>query len=184
MGQDLPPVGGYEPVQYKVYTSLPIVTFQLRHEHISLVVTSFTPSLTSTIQAQPPRSRLSTSLLPSRHGRHHDLWVLQGRQGNSRAKVRCRSSNVVSSRVYIRQRLTMITSELAREKMWSRIYLIPVLQAEEDRDLVRRYYADKARERALLGSETSVYNSDRCVQSIFPVVANSSLTTCLARRRG
>ena len=55
-------------------------------------------------------------------------------------------------------------SELAREKMWSRIYLIPALQAEEDRDLVRRYYADKAREKALLGSETSVYNSDRCVK--------------------
>ena len=54
-------------------------------------------------------------------------------------------------------------SELAREKMWSRIYLIPVLQAEEDRDLVRRYYADKAREKALLGSETSVYHSDRYV---------------------
>jgi hypothetical protein len=58
----------------------------------------------------------------------------------------------------------MSFSELAREKMWSRIYLIPVLQAEEDRDLVRRYYADKAREKALLGSETSVYNSDRCVK--------------------
>jgi NADH dehydrogenase (ubiquinone) 1 alpha subcomplex subunit 13 len=52
-------------------------------------------------------------------------------------------------------------SELAREKMWSRIHLIPVLQAEEDRDLVRRYYADRAREKELLGSETKVYNSDR-----------------------
>jgi NADH dehydrogenase (ubiquinone) 1 alpha subcomplex subunit 13 len=54
-------------------------------------------------------------------------------------------------------------SELAREKMWSRIHLIPVLQAEEDRDLVRRYLADKAREKELLGSETSAYNSDRYV---------------------
>lgn len=50
-----------------------------------------------------------------------------------------------------------------REKTWSRIHLIPVLQAEEDRDLVRRYYADKAREKALLGTETKVYNCDRCV---------------------
>lgn len=74
-------------------------------------------------------------------------------------------------------------SELAREKMWSRIYLIPVLQAEEDRDLVRRYYADKAREKALLGSETSVYNSDRCVQSISTVVANTSVIAYLTRRR-
>ncbi|KAI9707229.1 MAG: hypothetical protein M1836_000189 [Candelina mexicana] len=54
-------------------------------------------------------------------------------------------------------------NELAREKMWSRIHLIPLLQAEEDRDLVRRHYADKAREKALLGSETRVYNSDRYV---------------------
>jgi hypothetical protein len=54
-------------------------------------------------------------------------------------------------------------SELAREKMWARIYLIPALQAEEDRDQVRRYLADKAREKELLGTETRVYNSDRCV---------------------
>lgn len=45
--------------------------------------------------------------------------------------------------------------------MWSRIYLIPLLQAEEDRDLVRRTLAEQARERELLGSETKVYNSDR-----------------------
>lgn len=52
-------------------------------------------------------------------------------------------------------------SELAREKMWSRIHLIPLLQAEEDRDLVRRTLAEQAREKELLGSETKVYNSDR-----------------------
>ena len=52
-------------------------------------------------------------------------------------------------------------SELAREKMWSRIYLIPMLQAEEDRDLVRRVWADRARERELMGGETKVYHSDR-----------------------
>ena len=45
--------------------------------------------------------------------------------------------------------------------MWSRIHLIPLLQAEEDRDQVRRHYADKAREKELLGTETKVYNSDR-----------------------
>ena len=54
-------------------------------------------------------------------------------------------------------------SELAREKMWSRIYLIPLLQAEEDRDLVRKHLADQAREKALLGTQTSPYNSDRYV---------------------
>lgn len=56
-----------------------------------------------------------------------------------------------------------LRSELAREKMWSRIHLIPMLQAEEDRDLVRRTWADKARERELLGTETRVYHSDRWV---------------------
>lgn len=47
--------------------------------------------------------------------------------------------------------------------MWARIHLIPALQAEEDRDQVRRYLADKAREKELLGTETRVYHSDRCV---------------------
>ena len=41
--------------------------------------------------------------------------------------------------------------------MWARIHLIPVLQAEEDRDLVRRHWADLAREKELLGSETRAY---------------------------
>lgn len=58
-------------------------------------------------------------------------------------------------------------SELGREKMWARIHLIPALQAEEDRDQVRRYLADKAREKELLGSETKVYNSDRYVIANF-----------------
>lgn len=45
--------------------------------------------------------------------------------------------------------------------MWSRIHLIPLLQAEEDRDLVRRHIADQAREKELLGENFKVYNSDR-----------------------
>ena len=53
--------------------------------------------------------------------------------------------------------------EIAREKLWARLYLPQLLQAEEDRDQVRRYYADLAREKQLLGRETSVYNSDRYV---------------------
>lgn len=47
--------------------------------------------------------------------------------------------------------------------MWSRIHLIPLLTAEEDRDLVRRHLADQAREKLLLGTNTSPYNSDRYV---------------------
>lgn len=57
-------------------------------------------------------------------------------------------------------------SELAREKMWSRIHLIPMLQAEEDRDLVRRHWADQAREKELMGTHTKVYNSDRYVSRL------------------
>lgn len=57
----------------------------------------------------------------------------------------------------------MFFSELAREKMWSRIHLIPLLQAEEDRDQVRRHWADKQREKELLGTDMKVYHSDRYV---------------------
>lgn len=55
----------------------------------------------------------------------------------------------------------VVSSELAREKMWARIHLIPMLQAEEDRDQVRRYYAQQAMEKELLGSETKAYHGDR-----------------------
>jgi len=57
--------------------------------------------------------------------------------------------------------LSFFYSELGREKMWSRIHLIPVMQAEEDRDQVRRMLADKARERELLGGELKTYWGDR-----------------------
>ncbi|EGS19463.1 uncharacterized protein CTHT_0049240 [Thermochaetoides thermophila DSM 1495] len=60
-------------------------------------------------------------------------------------------------------------NELAREKMWARIHLIPLLQAEEDRDHVRRYLADQAREKGLLGENIKVYNSDRYVRPTFAV---------------
>jgi hypothetical protein len=53
--------------------------------------------------------------------------------------------------------------EYGREKAWARIYLTPVMQAEEDRDQVRRYYADQAREKELLGANSRVYHSDRYV---------------------
>jgi hypothetical protein len=47
--------------------------------------------------------------------------------------------------------------------MWARINLIPLLQAEEDRDQVRRYWADQAREKALLGENMKVYNNEKYV---------------------
>ncbi|KAL3896518.1 MAG: hypothetical protein SGCHY_004022 [Lobulomycetales sp.] len=36
--------------------------------------------------------------------------------------------------------------ELTREKHWARIHMVPILQAETDRDLVRRFQATEARE--------------------------------------
>ena len=45
--------------------------------------------------------------------------------------------------------------------MWARINLIPLLQAEEDRDQVRRYLADQAREKELLGDNAKIYHTDR-----------------------
>jgi hypothetical protein len=76
----------------------------------------------------------------------------------------------------IRPELTY-DSELAREKMWARIHLIPALQAEEDRDQVRRYLADKAREKELLGTETRVYHSDRCVSCAIAILESTVNTT-------
>jgi hypothetical protein len=43
-----------------------------------------------------------------------------------------------------------------------------MLTAEEDRDLVRRHWADQAREKELMGSTTGAYNSDRYVNMETP----------------
>ncbi|KAF4775168.1 GRIM-19 protein [Colletotrichum scovillei] len=64
-------------------------------------------------------------------------------------------------------------NELAREKMWARIHLIPLLQAEEDRDQVRRWYADQAREKELLGENTKVYHNERFVRPTFALAPQS-----------
>ncbi|KAF8663507.1 hypothetical protein AX16_001073 [Volvariella volvacea WC 439] len=40
--------------------------------------------------------------------------------------------------------------ELAREKAWSRIHLVPLLMAESDRDMYRREQAAIAREREIM----------------------------------
>jgi len=61
--------------------------------------------------------------------------------------------------------------ELAREKQWSRLHLIPVLQAEQDRDLVRRTLANSEREKFLMKDVKgwdygSVYNTDKYVSRL------------------
>ncbi|KAK0517522.1 hypothetical protein JMJ35_000677 [Cladonia borealis] len=112
MAQDLPPTGGYEPVQYK--RNLPARGFRPSY-YLFAVATIMT------------------------------YGMYKAGQG-------------------IRER-----NELAREKMWARIHLIPMLQAEEDRDLVRRYWADQAREKELLGGNAKVYHSDRFVRPTFSI---------------
>ncbi|EER25824.1 hypothetical protein D8B26_004063 [Coccidioides posadasii str. Silveira] len=110
MPQDMPPVGGYKPVQYK--RNLPVRGFR------------------------PVYYLLGMHAIMG-YG-FYKLWLGQ------------REKN-----------------ELAREKTWARIHLIPLLQAEEDRDQVRRYFADRAREKELVGTEIKVYNSDRFVRPTF-----------------
>jgi NADH dehydrogenase (ubiquinone) 1 alpha subcomplex subunit 13 len=47
-------------------------------------------------------------------------------------------------------RLTEISRELQREKIWSRIHLVPLLLAEGDRDAYRRERAALAREQEIM----------------------------------
>lgn len=113
---------------------------------------------TSVLPAQPPCPRLPPDDTTAGYGRYHGFRFLQVGPGYPRAEVRFPLSFPFLIRLLI-----VRYSELAREKMWSRIHLIPMLQAEEDRDLVRRHLADQAREKELLGENVKVYNSDRYV---------------------
>lgn len=131
------------------------------------------------VTAKPPRARLPALDPTPRRGWRDDIWILEDWQRDPGAKVRLPPPLLVLVfGVLWRAELHMMRegrlmcmcmaangrdSELAREKMWSRIHLIPLLTAEEDRDLVRRHLADQKREKELLGSETSPYNSDRYV---------------------
>ncbi|KAI0871698.1 NADH-ubiquinone oxidoreductase subunit [Hypoxylon argillaceum] len=112
MPQDMPPAGGYGPVQYK--RNLPAAGFRPRTWLLAMgVIMTF------------------------------GFYKLG--KGNKEQR------------------------ELAREKMWSRIHLIPLLQAEEDRDLVRRHLADQAREKELVGENFQVYNSGKYVRPAYAV---------------
>ncbi|KAF2122132.1 NADH dehydrogenase-like protein 1 alpha subcomplex subunit 13 [Lophiotrema nucula] len=112
MPQDMPPVGGYDPIQYKR----------------NLPARGFRPSV----------YLLGTALIMT-----YGFW----KYGKGVREM----------------------NELAREKMWARIHLTPALQAEEDRDQVRRYLADRKREVELMGSETKVYHTDRFVRPTFAI---------------
>ncbi|KAF8476049.1 GRIM-19 [Kalaharituber pfeilii] len=117
MSQDLPPVGGYGPVQYK--RNLPVRGFR------------------------PAYYILGMGALMT-YGFYEAIKAIRDQQ------------------------------ELAREKQWSRIYLVPLLQAEQDRDLVRRHLANEEREKFLMkdvkGWEFgSVYHSDRFIKPTYVV---------------
>ncbi|CAJ0547200.1 Ff.00g018270.m01.CDS01 [Fusarium sp. VM40] len=120
MPQDMPPRGGYEPVQYK--------GDKTNSEQRNLPAKGFRPGIL---------------LLGMGAVMSYGWYKLIGGM---------REAN-----------------ELGREKMWARINLIPLLQAEEDRDQVRRYLADQKREKELLGDNAKVYNSDRFVRPTFAV---------------
>ncbi|EIM85724.1 uncharacterized protein STEHIDRAFT_140262 [Stereum hirsutum FP-91666 SS1] len=66
--------------------------------------------------------------------------------------------------------------ELEREKVWSRIHLVPLLLAEGDRDAYRRQEAAKAREGEIMKdvkdweAGKSVYNKAQYQQSEYVVV--------------
>lgn len=97
-------------------------------------------------------------------------WALSWVTDGTSSSTACARPSTLPSPQAIQQIHILITlpnSELSREKMWARINLIPLLQAEEDRDQVRRHLADQKREKELLGDNASVYHSDRYVLSFF-----------------
>ena len=119
--QDLPPIGGYEPIQWK------------RH-------------------------------LPSR-GFRPKVWfgLLLG---------------ICSYGFYKTIQSIQERRELQREKVWARIHLMPLLQAETDRDLVRRHYSDKAIESKIMANvpgwdvNENVYNDGRFRSPTFSFADN------------
>ncbi|KAG5357452.1 NADH dehydrogenase [ubiquinone] 1 alpha subcomplex subunit 13 [Yarrowia sp. C11] len=109
VGQDLPPVGGYEPVQWR--RNLPSRGFR-------------------------PLVYLAALCGVCGYGFYRALGGIQERR------------------------------ELKREKLWARIYLMPLLQAEEDRQTVRRSIAQLEREKEIMKGtgfdvDKSVYNDGK-----------------------
>ncbi|KAF8424091.1 GRIM-19 [Tirmania nivea] len=117
MPQDLPPVGGYGPIQFK--RNLPVRGFRPAYYIYGM-------------------GALMT------YGFYEAIKAIKEQQ------------------------------ELAREKQWSRLHLIPVLQAEQDRDIVRRTLANTEREKFLMKDVKgwdygSVYNTDKFVKPTYVV---------------
>ena len=166
MPQDMPPKGGYAPIQYKVrfpcHSSSPNLTNTLISLSLSLALLqrNIIP-----LTFKPGWWLLGvgaimvygwSKLIPGM--RELKSVLLFHPPAPSRPPSSSYSTNTL---------LFPAPSELGREKMWSRFYIAPLLQAEEDRDQYRRWLADQERERALLGKATSAYNSDRFVRPTY-----------------
>lgn len=60
-----------------------------------------------------------------------------------------------------------VPSELQRETLWSRIHLVPLLQAEADRELMKQIQENRRRESKIMSGvpgwevDKSVYNDDK-----------------------
>ncbi|KAJ5555162.1 hypothetical protein N7535_007604 [Penicillium sp. DV-2018c] len=154
MPQDMPPTGGYAQVQYK--RNLPARGFKPGYYMIGMHLI------------------MAYGFYKYFHGVREQRYVLSA-TGSFPASDRAERTAIgISScngeggtTLDLKADVCSDFSELAREKMWSRLHLTPLLQAEEDRDQVRRYYADKAREKELLGTDAKIYNSDRFVRPTF-----------------
>ncbi|THW62244.1 hypothetical protein D6D19_09833 [Aureobasidium pullulans] len=168
MPQDMPPTGGYEPVQYK--RNLPARGFRPA-TYLIMVGAICTYGFWRSIEQPGPR-REEELEERARDGEYR-IAAIPGRERLQEAQMKIYRINWPNLDFEKEVNADFVLhSELAREKMWSRIHLIPMLQAEEDRDQVRRHLADKARERELLGAETKVYHSDRFVRPTFAVTPN------------
>ncbi|CAM1503585.1 Fc.00g011760.m01.CDS01 [Cosmosporella sp. VM-42] len=161
MAQDMPPRGGYEPVQYK--RNLPAKGFRPGVLLLGMgAVMGY--GWYKLIHGMREAKYVAFDLNPTAHGSISILGAL-AHPFNTRIPPKRESSNLNGDG----DGTLGVESELAREKMWARINLIPLLQAEEDRDQVRRYWADQAREKELLGDNAKVYNTDRFVRPTFAV---------------
>ncbi|KAK0377171.1 GRIM-19 protein [Colletotrichum limetticola] len=154
MPQDMPPVGGYQAVQYKVSDY----------------------GVVEELRESAWRVRESQEEELRRDDRNHaDYW----KQRNLPARGFRPGTMLIGMGLVMGYGWYQLTkgireaNELAREKMWARIHLIPLLQAEEDRDQVRRWYADQAREKELLGENTKVYHNERFIRPTFALAPQS-----------
>lgn len=185
MAQDMPPKGGYQPVQYKVSELLVerLIIWRLRQQFngarpgrqmdSSNAIRRNTKANYLSSVTCPPR----VSVLESSSSEWVPSWATAGTSSSTAfAKPSTTFSPPDFTQCHIANRFS---SELAREKMWARINLIPLLQAEEDRDQVRRYLADQKREKELLGENTKVYHNDRLVNQADTLIREQVANNCI-----